>query len=70
MYLWQAAGEPEPTSASAFNDIADDANYRQAIAWAVEQGITYGTGDGLFSPDQICNRGQIVTFLYRNLVSA
>ena len=67
MYLWQAAGEPEPTRASAFNDIADDANYRQAIAWAVEQGITYGTGDGLFSPDQICNRGQIVTFLYRNL---
>ena len=51
----------------AFNDIADDANYRQAIAWAVEQGITYGTGDGLFSPDQICSRGQIMTFLYRNL---
>lgn len=67
MYLWQAAGEPESTSASAFNDIADDANYRQAIAWAVEQGITYGTGDGLFSPDQICSRGQIMTFLYRNL---
>lgn len=67
MYLWQAAGEPTPASTSVFHDVADDASYGHAVAWAVEQGITYGTGNGTFSPDQICNRGQIMTFLYRNL---
>ncbi|NCE66224.1 S-layer homology domain-containing protein [Pseudoflavonifractor sp. 524-17] len=40
-------------------------DYAQAVAWAVEQGITSGTGNGQFSPNSICSRGQIVSFLYR-----
>ena len=39
--------------------------YEQAVAWAVENGITGGTGDGTFSPDATCTRAQSVTFLYR-----
>ena len=46
--------------------VAEDAGYAGAVAWAVEQGITAGTGDGTtFSPDATCTRGQIATFLYR-----
>ncbi|WP_366926299.1 S-layer homology domain-containing protein [uncultured Intestinimonas sp.] len=37
------------------------------MAWAVDQGITSGTGEGAFSPDNTCTRGEIVTFLYRGL---
>lgn len=39
--------------------------YRDAIAWAVEQGITNGTSETTFSPSNLCTRGQIVTFLHR-----
>ena len=66
-YLWQAAGKPEPSSLSSFADVPVDADYATAVSWAVEQDITNGTSDTTFSPDQICSRGQIVTFLYRNL---
>ena len=45
--------------------IADDAYYADAVAWAVEEGIAKGTGDGAFSPNAACTRAQIVTFLYR-----
>lgn len=48
-----------------FTDIAADSPYRDAIAWAVEQGITTGTSETTFSPSNLCTRGQIVTFLYR-----
>ncbi len=47
--------------------MAADADYAQAVAWAVAQGITNGTGKATFSPDATCTRGQMVTFLYRNL---
>lgn len=66
-YLWQAAGKPEPSSLSSFADVPADADYATAVSWAIEQDITNGTSDTTFSPDQICSRGQIVTFLYRNL---
>ena len=66
-YLWQAAGKPEPSFLSSFADVPADADYATAVSWAVEQDITNGTSDTTFSPDQICSRGQIVTFLYRNL---
>ena len=66
-YLWKLAEEPE-AEAAAFTDVAADADYAQAVAWAVEQGITTGTSDTTFSPDSTCTRGQIVTFLYRDLV--
>ena len=42
-----------------------DAYYYDAVLWAVEQGITGGTGDGKFSPDAPCTRAQMATFLWR-----
>jgi len=65
-YLWKLAGSPKGSS-SAFTDVPADADYAQAVAWAVENGITSGTGNNIFSPDTTCTRGQIVTFLYRAL---
>ena len=50
---------------TSFSDVANDAWYADAVAWAVQQGITLGTGKGVFSPDAVCTRAQIVTFLYR-----
>ncbi|MDO4372300.1 MAG: S-layer homology domain-containing protein [Clostridia bacterium] len=66
-FLWRAAGSPEPTALSTFTDVAADAYYAKAVAWAVENGVTTGTGDGKFSPDAPCTRGQAVTFLWRAL---
>ena len=63
--LWRAAGCPSVTSETAFADVAADAWYAGAVAWAVHEGITLGTGKGVFSPDAVCTRAQIVTFLYR-----
>ena len=63
-YLWKLAGSPK-TGTSNFSDVSANADYAQAVAWAVEQGITSGTGNGQFSPASTCTRGQIVTFLYR-----
>ena len=64
-FLWRAAGSPEPKSMSSFSDVSADSYYAKAVAWAVENGITTGTGDGKFSPDATCTRAQSVTFLYR-----
>ena len=64
-FLWRAAGSPAPKSMSSFADVPADAFYAKAVAWAVENGITGGTGDGKFSPDATCTRAQAVTFLYR-----
>ena len=64
-FLWRAAGSPEPKAASSFADVAAGSYYAKAVAWAVENGITSGTGDGKFSPDATCTRAQAVTFLYR-----
>ena len=63
-YLWKLAGSPK-TGTSNFTDVSANADYAQAVAWAVEQDITSGTGNGQFSPNSTCTRGQIVTFLYR-----
>ena len=64
-FLWRAAGSPAPKSMSSFTDVPADAFYAKAVAWAVENGITSGTGEGKFSPDATCTRAQSVTFLYR-----
>ena len=63
-YMWNYAGSPGASPAS-FTDVAADADCAQAVAWAVAQGVTSGTGNNQFSPDQTCTRGQIVSFLYR-----
>ena len=69
-FLWRAAGSPEPKTMSSFADVSMDAYYAKAVAWAVENGITTGTGDGKFSPDATCTRAQSVTFLFRALGTA
>lgn len=64
-YIWQAFDKPT-AEASSFTDVPASADYAKAVDWAVEMGITKGDGsDTIFSPEEVCNRGQIVTFLYR-----
>lgn len=67
-FLWKYAGSPKASAASSFTDVAASADYAQAVAWAVEQKITTGVTTTTFEPGTICSRGQIVTFLYRDLV--
>lgn len=65
-FLWRAMGKPEPKSAlNPFTDVKEGAYYYKAVLWAVENGITNGTSATAFSPDALCTRGQIVTFLHR-----
>ncbi|MDO4280924.1 MAG: S-layer homology domain-containing protein, partial [Peptococcaceae bacterium] len=64
-FLWRAAGEPAVNADSSFTDVADGAYYADAVAWAVQNGVTNGTSATTFSPDADCTRGQIVTFLWR-----
>lgn len=65
-FMWMAAGSPDDAAAASFTDVAADADYAAAVNWAVAQEVTKGTGDGTtFSPENVCTRGQIVTFLYR-----
>ncbi len=66
-FLWRAMGEPEPQSYNytPFMDVSLNAYYYKPVMWAVEQKITDGTSDWLFSPDQTCTYGHILTFLHR-----
>lgn len=63
--LWRAMGQPAAASGASFADVPADSYYAQAVAWAVENGITAGVGGGRFDPNSTCTRGQIATFLYR-----
>ena len=64
-FLWRVNGSPGIGTANPFSDVSSDAFYYDAVLWAVEQGITGGTGDGKFSPDAPCTRAQMATFLWR-----
>ena len=64
-FLWRAAGSPEPKGTVGFADVSAGSYYAKAVAWAVENGITGGTGNDLFSPDATCTRAQSAAFLYR-----
>ena len=65
-FLWRAFGSPEPKMAfNPFSDVSEELYYYKAVLWAVEQGITTGTGSGSFSPEATCTRGQVATFLWR-----
>lgn len=64
-FLWRAAGSPAPKGTVSFADVSAGSYYAKAVAWAVENGITGGTGNGLFSPDAACTRAQSAAFLYR-----
>lgn len=63
--LWRAEGQPAAGGNASFADVPADSYYAQAVAWAVEGGITAGVGGGRFDPNSTCTRGQIATFLYR-----
>ena len=60
-----ANGSKAASSAASFTDVASDAYYAPAVAWAAEQDVTGGVGNGLFSSDTTCTRAQIVSMLYR-----
>ena len=65
-FLWRAAGSPEPKGiAAGMTDVVSGSYYEKAVAWAIEIGITTGTGEDRFSPDATCTRAQAVTFLAR-----
>ena len=69
-FLWRWEGSPTAQKASGFRDVAASSFCAEAVSWAVAQGVTKGTTATTFSPSQTCTRGQIVTFLYRDLFPA
>ena len=66
-FLWRAEGKPAPTSTeSTFSDVTNAKEfYYNAVLWAAENGITNGINATTFGVNSICNRAQVVTFLYR-----
>lgn len=66
-FLYRYAGTPAATGTSSFTDVAADAFYADAVKWAVAEEITNGTSSTTFSPASNCTRGQIVTFMYRQM---
>lgn len=65
VFLHRAADTPAADNASGFQDVTASDYYADAVAWAAQNGITTGTGDGHFRPAADCTRAQIVTLLYR-----
>lgn len=66
-YMWAAAGSPATSTTSQFTDVHASDSYAQAVAWALNEGVTTGTSASAFSPNDICTRADIVTFLYRDI---
>ena len=64
-FLWRAAGCPVVDYWMRMDDVKSGEYYSEAVRWALSEGITKGTSDTTFSPDMVCTRGQIVTFLAR-----
>jgi C1A family cysteine protease len=65
-FLWRNAGSPEPAETeNPFQDVSANAYYATAVRWAVELGVTGGTGPNTFSPKKLCTRAEVVTFLYK-----
>ena len=69
-FLYRSAKSPAAVGEHGFADVAEDAYYNDAVIWAAAENITRGTGEGTFSPDAVCTRAQMVTFLYRYLVES
>ena len=65
--LWRAVGQPAAGGTANFTDVPTDSYYAQAVAWAVENGITTGVGNGHFDPTGTCTRAQIAAFLARSM---
>jgi hypothetical protein len=66
-FQYRAAGSPAVTGKSAFTDVPAGAYFADAVNWAVAQGVTSGMNGTAFAPKDHCTRGQIVTFLFRQL---
>jgi hypothetical protein len=70
-FLWRAAGSPAPKgTAKVPADVLPGSYCYDAVAWALENGITNGLADGTFGVNNTCTRGQSVTFLYRAMGTA
>ena len=65
--LWRAEGQPAVGGTANFADVPTDSYYAQAVAWAIENGITTGVGRGRFHPTATCTRAQIAAFLARSM---
>ena len=63
-FLHRANNKPAPAAAASFTDLTQDW-YKNAVAWAVENGITKGVGGNRFAPNDTCTRGQAAAFMYR-----
>ena len=64
-FMWRAAGKPAAEGSASFTDVAEGSFYAEAVAWAVEKGVTTGTSETTFAPGDPCTRGMVVTFLWR-----
>ena len=64
-FLWRAMGAPTAEGSNPFDDVIAGSFYEQAVIWAAQNGIANGLTETTFGPDAVCNRAQIVTFLYR-----
>ena len=65
-FLWRAMGKPAPTQTTHnFTDVEEGQYYYEPMLWAVEKGVTTGMSATTFEPQTTCNRGQVVTFLFR-----
>ncbi len=70
-FLWRAEGSPEPSSCqNPFTDVSETSYFYTAVLWALAKGVTRGTSASTFSPSKTCTRGEVVTFLYRDLAEA
>ena len=67
-FQYRAAGEPTPAAAAAFTDVTENDYFADAVAWAVEEGVTTGATETTFNPAGACERAHVVTFLYRSFV--
>ncbi len=68
-FIWRFAKSPAAEGTHPFTDVADNTYYADAVLWAVQEGVTAGTSDSTFSPENDCSRAQIVTFLWRALAA-
>ena len=66
-FLWRYEGQPAASGKCAFTDVSASAYYYNAVNWAAANGIAVGIDDSHFAPDNTCTRGQVVTFIYRDI---
>ena len=63
--LYEAAGKPSVDAVAHFSDVASDASYATSVAWAAQQGIVIGNGDGTFKPEASITREELAVLFYQ-----